>query len=638
MTFGATEAENKLKMDLFPYTYRGEQEAIVRQIRDAVTDGMSLVIESGTGTGKTVTSLTGALEAALGTGKKVIYLTRTKSQQKQVIQEITKISEKKDIVCIGLQGRSSTTCPLMKDDPELLSGTSEELSKLCSEYKKRESGSSSHCIYFDNLEELDPSTYVDYIRKCHPQPEEFFDRCLENRTCPYELTKRLLPHADVIAVPYPFIFSPHVIQHFTQWMGASLSNVVLIVDEAHNLPSYLREVMTCEYTARALELAEKEALEWNDPEIFRGFKITDITAVFRECMDNALERYIGADDGLLPYGFLQDEMMERLGVSSLSLDAIYKGIIEQGEIIISQKKSERKLPRSYIGSFGAFMLAWNTCDENIYVSLIVSGKNPKFEAFCLDPYDAAFPLRECWSSVSMSGTLNPLIDYSHELGMENAIEKVFPTPFPKENLKVLYVDDVSTNYEEMNSGREAYDRIVDYVIRLVRCTERNTAVFFPSYGLMDRFIHDNIPEILEREIYFEKRGMLQSELMNVVSEFRSSEKSVLFCVMGGRISEGLDFPDKELELAILIGIPFPKPTAKQEALKRYCEYRFGNGWEHAIKVPAQRKMRQAIGRLIRSETDRGVAVILDRRASTMNGLDARLTHDPVSDVRDFFEK
>lgn len=625
-------------MDLFPYKYRGDQEEIVRQVSEAVRCGIPLVMESGTGTGKTVTSLTGALEVVLGTGKKVIYLTRTKSQQRQVIHEVSLISKNVDLVCIGLQGRSSGTCPMMAGDPELAIGTSEELSKLCSEYKKKDAGESSGCIYFDNMEKCDLSKYIEYLKKEHPQPEEFFSFCLQDLVCPYELTKRLLQNADVVAIPYPFIFSPHVIRHFVDWMGIPLSNMVLIVDEAHNLPSYLREVMTVEYTTRALDLVEKEAKDWGDPEISKGFKVTDISAVFRECMEYAISEYIVDEDGILPYGFLQDEMMGRLGVSSLSLDSIYKGLIEEGEIIVENKKSNRKLPRSYIRSFGDFMLSWNLCEENTYVKLIVGGSNPRFEAFCLDPYEAAEPLRGCWASLSMSGTLTPLSDYSHELGMEDPIERVFVSPFPKENLRVLYVDDVSTNYEEINENQKTYSKMVDHVSGLIHSVNRNTAVFFPSYNLMDRMFNDCIHTISDRRIFVERRGMAQSELMETVSNFRASEGSILFCVMGGRISEGLDFPDKELEVAIIVGIPFPKPTAKQEALIRYCDYRFGNGWEHAVKVPAQRKMRQAIGRLIRSETDRGIAIMLDRRVSTMEGLGAIHTTEPVKEVKGFFRE
>ncbi|MDR1954952.1 MAG: ATP-dependent DNA helicase, partial [Candidatus Methanoplasma sp.] len=74
---------------------------MVDLVRDTIKGGVSAVIESGTGTGKTVVSMTGALEATLGTGRRTIYLTRTKSQQKQIIHEAKAISRKRPIVCIG---------------------------------------------------------------------------------------------------------------------------------------------------------------------------------------------------------------------------------------------------------------------------------------------------------------------------------------------------------------------------------------------------------------------------------------------------------------------------------------------------------------------------------------------------------
>jgi DNA excision repair protein ERCC-2 len=109
--------------------------------------------------------------------------------------------------------------------------------------------------------------------------------------------------------------------------------------------------------------------------------------------------------------------------------------------------------------------------------------------------------------------------------------------------------------------------------------------------------------------------------------------------MGGRISEGIDFPDRELEAAIVAGIPYPKPTAKQRALLHYYEIKFGRGWEYTVKAPVTRKLLQAIGRLIRTETDVGVAVILDRRANQFSDrLDVAKTEFVVNDVLNFFKQ
>lgn len=103
------------------------------------------------------------------------------------------------------------------------------------------------------------------------------------------------------------------------------------------------------------------------------------------------------------------------------------------------------------------------------------------------------------------------------------------------------------------------------------------------------------------------------------------------------MSEGLDFPGKEMELAVVVGIPYAKPSARQKALLDYYRMRSGESWGPVVKAPAVRKIRQSVGRLIRSEHDRGIAVILDRRAGDLEGLEAVHTVDPVGDVRRFFE-
>jgi len=218
---------------------------------------------------------------------------------------------------------------------------------------------------------------------------------------------------------------------------------------------------------------------------------------------------------------------------------------------------------------------------------------------------------------------------------------IFPSPFPQENRRVLYLEDVTTKYEEMIKDEEMVQRMEDYTVALCNVLDRNIVVFFPSYMLMDRFLQDGILNRIHKKVHLERRGMSQSDLMNIVDEFKESagEGAVLFAVMGGRISEGIDFPEQELEAAILAGIPYPKPTAKQRALLHYYEIKFGKGWEYTVKAPATRKLLQSIGRLIRTETDVGAAIILDRRANQFSdSIPVVMSEYPVNDVLNFFKE
>ena len=265
-----------MKMDYFPYQYRPGQKELVEFIDRTVRDSRCAVIEAGTGTGKTISSLCGALSYAKDHDMKVVYLTRTKSQQKQVIRESAAIGN--GILCVAVQGRSAASCPMMRDDPDLASGNAEEISKLCSVYK-RKSGGVCHCRFYSGIEETDIERWVEIIRQQHPDPEDFAQMCEDAGVCPYELMKLILPYADVIAVPYPFVFMPMVLSRFVEWMGVPLSRTILIVDEAHNLPDYLREVQTFEYSDYAMDLASKEAKEHGDFELCEGITVMDLAAV-----------------------------------------------------------------------------------------------------------------------------------------------------------------------------------------------------------------------------------------------------------------------------------------------------------------------------------------------------------------------
>ena len=132
----------------------------------------------------------------------------------------------------------------------------------------------------------------------------------------------------------------------------------------------------------------------------------------------------------------------------------------------------------------------------------------------------------------------------------------------------------------------------------------------------------------------------QEELMNTVESFKSDSGSVLAGVMGGRLAEGIDYPDTSLEMAIIVGIPYPAPGVRQEALQHYFDVCFhGKGWEYAVESPALRKMLQAAGRVIRSEDDKGMVIITDGRAGKFADSipDLELSNDIVGDVENFFE-
>ncbi|KQM10643.1 MAG: ATP-dependent DNA helicase [Candidatus Methanomethylophilaceae archaeon] len=621
-------------MDVFPYRYRRHQRDIVDFVKASVSHGCTAVMESPTGTGKTVCSLSGVLSEAMEAGRKVLFLTRTKSQQRQVISELRAISKRAHVFGVAMQGRTPSTCPSIAGDPELSSGSSEELSKYCSAMKKEECGTRG-CEFFDRMCQDGIDDVIDHMRRTMPEPEELQEYCAGRGICPYETAKAALTYADAIAVPYSFFAIPDIRRRLEDWGNFALQDVTVIVDEAHNLPDYLRDVMTSEYTMRALDLAEKEAREWNDPLLCEGIRATMLTAAIGSALAEAVEEFVVDEDAMLPPYYLQDALMGKLGATSASLERAYRSLVEMGEVVTESKKARRKLPRSYMGSLGRFLQFWGRCEDEIYVKLVNGGENPSFEAYCMDPSPAAEPFRICHSSVHMSGTMGPLDEYVSELDLRRAKTQMFESPFDPGNLRTVHATDVTTKFGEFDD-RDNRERMVYHIVSLIRSVDRNTAVFFPSYRIMDDLLSLGLSELIGRPTFMESRGMDQSELTDEIGRFRSAEGAVLFAVSGGRVSEGIDFPDRELEMAVIIGIPYAFMSVKQKALVRYTDIRLGNGWERIVRAPAVRKMRQARGRLIRSDTDRGFCAVLDRRAAGLKGFDASPSENPAGDAVIFF--
>lgn len=608
-------------MKLFPYEPRKNQKNIIELFFSTLNKKGNLVLESGTGTGKTICALAPTLEYAIQNKKKVLYITRTNSQQRQVIYELKQISYCLRIYGIGMQGRKNM-CPITKRDHRFRGGTSEELSLLCSDKKR----ATIKSVKEGNLSDNDCKYYANFLR-CNiedlknwaflklPTVEETFNYLESKNLCPYETNKKLIEEATIVTVPYIFFFNPFIRRNLLDWMNCQLDDIILIVDEAHNIPDYGRDIMTNDLSIETLKIARKEANEFGNPILFDDVYITQFLRKLQELLKNAINEYVLEEDGFVPPHELRTELMHHFKITSKKLNTIVEDLITNGEIIKDKRRKEGKLARSFMFSVGTFLLFWFDLEAESYTKLVYSGKNSRFEAYCLDPSISIDIVNQCHSSFHISGTLKPLDEYRDSIGlMENTFIASFPSPFPKENRSIFYSSDVTTKYEEILKDGEIIKKLENYVINISNALEKNVVIFFPSFKLMDKFLDDGIHFNFQKPFYKEEQGISQKALTNRIEKFKSKANAVLFSVVGGRVSEGIDFPGKELEIVVLIGIPYPKPTAKQRALQHYYEVKFGKGWEYTVKAPTTRKILQSIGRLIRNENDKGVAIILDKRA------------------------
>ncbi len=626
----------------FPYTPRRSQNDIVKHIKDVIERGGHAVLEAGTGTGKTICALVPTLEHALASKKKVLYLTRTNSQQTQVIMELRQLG----IYGIGMQGRGHM-CPLAREDEEIKGGSSEELSMFCAERKKRvlrgehNKHPKKSCPYFYANSQMTDDKLVEiqkWARNTVPTIEEFCAEMGKYGLCPYELNKELAKDAVVLVAPYIYFFLGFIRQRLLEWMQVSIKDIILIIDEAHNLPDYGRELQSFEISQHSLGVVYSEAEHFGNPEVMEGVTITGFCDTFKDILENLSNEYVSDDDGFIPPNEMRVLLMSSLRITSHKLKAAIRNIVTYGEVIKDKKRKDGKLPRSYISGLGNFLGAWMNLDGEKHVKLVYGGTNPKIQAYCLDPSDGTKIINVVAGSVHMSGTLSPLEEYRDTIGLDarRTDMRTYPSPFPRDNRVVYYVEDATTRYEDVAKDKTLLPRIREYITEIAGL-KRNTIVFFPSFRLLGHVSNKVI--LPDCELILDDKGLKQRELMERIKRFKELRGGMLFTVAGGRISEGMDFMGKQLEIAVIAGIPYPKPTAKQRALQNYYETKFGKGWEYTVKTPATRKMLQSIGRLIRSEADIGAAVILDKRAVHFKECihDLCLSNDVLADLASFFE-
>ncbi len=618
----------------FPYIPRRSQIRIMKAVFEAATQKRHLILESPTGSGKTVSVLSALLESR--GDRKILYLTRTNSQQKQVMKELRMISGRMPVFGIAVQGRNNS-CLLAREDEEMSSGTPEELSSYCSFLKERTKSENEGCSYYYGLMKSDPVSMEGWMRRRLPDAEELAAECTGMHICPYELSKSMLSEADVVTAPYIYFFDPFIRRRLLEWMGVPIERVIVVLDEAHNLPDYLREIESVKYSVRAAKGMSREAEEYGDPEVTAGMGITDLSETVQSIMVRMASDFVLDDDGLVPEMEFETSMMEELKISSRGFATVIGVLTTQGEFVRDMKLKNGRLPRSYIRSFGDFLRFWIDTEPQHYVKLVNGGENPSLEAYCMDPSLAALPLLDTFSSIHMSGTMGSLDDYRTLLGLpEETIAVSVPSDFPPENRRIVYVDDVTTRYETISRDAGMIASISGRIVDICSAAKRSSIVFLPSYNLLESLLSLGIERRLGTTVLVERKGMGQSELMESVEKFKSRRGSVFLSVMGGRISEGLDFPDETLEMVVIVGIPYPKPTAKQRALVNYYDILYRKGWDFAVRNPAVRRLIQASGRMIRSETDRGIAVVLDKRLANFREVGAERVDSAAEAVRSFF--
>jgi DNA excision repair protein ERCC-2 len=422
---------------------------------------------------------------------------------------------------------------------------------------------------------------------------------------------------QVVALSYLYVFDPVIRQSFMKHMDTYFQKVILVVDEAHNLPDTAIEIASSNLSLFVLKQAETEADKYEHKDI----------AAFASLMRGEVEKLtmdIPKEAIIAPETLM--EIVKRQGSISNPRD-FFEHAHEVGSLIRRSLLAEGKNPRSYIHGVSEFLLRWlETLGDDSYVNIAskyVTRENvttAKLEIVALDPSHVTAPVfSTSYSSLLMSGTLQPLEAFARITKLpETAVQLVLPSPFPKEHVLSLVSLGITTALEKRTPAM--YQKIIRRINEVVENTPLNTGIFVASFDVLNALIYEGLDNTLRKPLFRERRGMTSKANEQLVKEFKANSKkdgAVFMGVLGGRTSEGVDFPGNQMNSVIVVGVPYAEPTPRVKAQIEYYEKHFPKlGREYGYVLPAMKKASQAAGRPIRTLEDRGAIVFMDYRYAT----------------------
>ena len=220
-------------------------------------------------------------------------------------------------------------------------------------------------------------------------------------------------------------------------------------------------------------------------------------------------------------------------------------------------------------------------------------------------------------AIFFSGTLSPLEYYEKVIIGSNESKKILlRSPFDPNNFNLL----INTNTSILYSKRkETINVVIDYINNFIDAKIGNYLVFAPSFEYL-RMLKESMPKNKDKKLIFQNRLMSQKEKDSFIKNFKNNPKktAVGFAVMGGSFSEGIDLANDKLIGVIIIGIGLPSFNFENNLIKEYYDNLSQNGNEFAYINPGMNHVMQAVGRLIRSESDKGSALLIDTRYLNAN--------------------
>jgi ATP-dependent DNA helicase DinG len=610
------------------FEYRPEQQAMAAAVAETLEEECHLVVEAGTGVGKSLAYLVPAVLYAIEEKKKAIISTHTINLQEQLLHKDIPIVKKIlpiEFEAALMKGRQNYVCPrrlerALQNAGELFN-TSEQadLARLADWARTTMDGTLS-----DLPIEPDPKVWIQVCSEAHICTAK---SCGQNPRCFFQQARRRLLAADVVVINHTLLFmllgSPEEQEEREE--GYLFPNDFIIFDEAHTIEQVasrqigigisqygLRSTIQRLYNARSkkgLFTVTRDAAG-----VTLAASLVEEADRFFDAIGERANFKKGREYRVREADFVTDQITGRLtGLQQRIIEVVRK---TEDEFL---KAELQELGRRISAAREGISIFLQQSEKEWVYWIERTGKAAQNITLNASPIDVAPVLRrmlfreEC-TSVMTSATLAvgrpDLAYFRRRIGADEAEPLQLGSPFDFQKQMKLFV------VRKMPDPRdEAYSAaLAEWIARFVADTDGRAFVLFTSYRSM-QLLAEQMEEFFVRQkmnLLVQGQGAPRSQLLE---QFKNTPRSVLFGT--DSFWMGVDVPGEALSNVIITRLPFAVPDHPLiEAKLELIQARGGDAFTEYSLPEAILKFRQGVGRLIRTKSDTGIVVVLDNRIVT----------------------
>ena len=411
--------------------------------------------------------------------------------------------------------------------------------------------------------------------------------------CPFELSLDFSVYTDFVVCDYNYAFHPiSYLRRFFE-VPDKTYRIFALVDEAHNLIDRARDMFTVTFSEEDYKNLKKELKGYRNPEI------------------NKILRKINQDLRLFKQFEFNDQPIILEQLDSKFIQHITKLRSEINVLETDNPKLKLKKGKDFLIDLYKFIVINDLLNDGFKIILDNKYDNLTIKLFCIDP--SSFINKSLFhflGTLFFSATLTP-IDYFQKVNLNRDGFKTIslPSPFNPNNFFLIINDNISIKYKDRDKTLE---EVVKEINIFVSKKVGNYLIFVPSFEYSRKiekyFINDN-------RFVFQTATMTNKDKDEFLSNFKENpqESRIGVCVISGSFAESIDLTGDRLIGVVIVGVGLPQVNFENNLVKDFYIQKEMNGYEFAYMNPGINKVLQALGRVIRTQNDKGSALIIDSR-------------------------